>query len=61
MWLAKKMGLEKEMKAIVDNCVPTGVWEAKNQKDVSWSSRGYKFEEYRKQLAELLSSGSKGK
>jgi hypothetical protein len=58
MWLAKKMGLEKEMKAIVDNCVPTGVWEAKSQKDVSWSSRGYKFDEYRRQLAELLSSGS---
>jgi hypothetical protein len=57
MWMAKKMGLEKEMKAIVDNCVPTGVWEAKDQNNVSWSSRGYKFEEYRRQLAELLSSG----
>ena len=57
MWLAKNMGLEKEMKEIVDNCVPTGVWEAKSQKNVSWSGRGYKFEEYRKQLAELLSSG----
>ena len=41
MWLAKNMGLEKEMKAIVDNCIPTGVWEAKDQNDVSWSSRGY--------------------
>ena len=51
------MGLEKELKSIVDNCVPAGVWEAKALKDVSWSSRGYKFEEYRKQLAELLSSG----
>jgi hypothetical protein len=58
MWLAKKMGLDKELKAIVDGCIPTGVWEAKSQKDVSWSSRGYKFEEYRKQLAELLSSHS---
>jgi hypothetical protein len=57
MWLAKKMGMEKEMKAIVDKCVPTGVWEAKNQKDPSWSGRGYKFEDYRRQLAELLSSG----
>ena len=58
MWLAKKMGLEKELIAIIDNCIPTGVWEAKEQKDVSWSSRGYAFEEYRKQIAELLSSGS---
>ena len=58
MWLAKKMGLEKELKTIVDNCIPTGVWEAKNQNDVSWSGRGYKFEEYRKQLAQLLSSGT---
>lgn len=58
MWLAKQMGLEEEMKAIIDKCVPTGIWEAKMQKDVSWSPRGYKFEEYRKLLAELISSGS---
>jgi hypothetical protein len=57
MWLAKKSGKENELKAIVDNCVPRGVWDAKGQKDVSWSGRGYKFEEYRRQLAELLSSG----
>jgi len=58
LWLAKKMGLENELKTIVNNCIPTAVWEAKSQKDISWSSRGYKFEEYRKQLAELLSSCS---
>ena len=58
LWLANKMGLETELKTIVNNCVPTGLWEAKSQKDISWSSRGYKFEEYRKQLAELLSSHS---
>jgi hypothetical protein len=58
LWLAKKMGLETELRTIVNNCVPTGLWEAKSQKDISWSSRGYKFEEYRKQLAELLSSHS---
>lgn len=61
MWLAKKMGLEKELKAIVNDCVPTGVWEAKKQNEVSWSSRGYKFEEGRKRLAELISSGSSPK
>jgi hypothetical protein len=56
LWLAKKMGLENELKTIVNNCIPTAVWEAKPQKDVSWSSRGYKFEQYRKQLAEILAS-----
>lgn len=59
MWLAKSLGLEKELKEIVDRCIPTGVWEAKDQKDVSWSSRGYKFDEYRKQLAQLIASHSK--
>jgi len=58
LYLAKKMGLENEAKAIVDECIPTAVWEARSQKDISWSSRGYKFEVYRKQLAELLSSES---
>jgi hypothetical protein len=56
LWLAKKMGLENELKTIVNNCIPTAVWDAKSQKDVSWSSRGYKFEQYRKQLAEILAS-----
>lgn len=58
LWLAKKMGLDEEVKSIVDKCVPTAVWEAKSQKDVSWSDRGYKFEEYRRQVAELISSAS---
>jgi hypothetical protein len=56
LWLARSLGLENEMKAILDKCIPSGLWEAKNQKDVSWSSRGYDFEQYRKALAELLSS-----
>jgi hypothetical protein len=56
LWIAKSMGLNKELDTIVNNCIPTGVWEAKSQKDISWSSRGFKFEEYRKELAELISS-----
>jgi hypothetical protein len=56
LWLANKMGLGNELKTIVNNCVPTGLWEAKSQKDISWSSRGYMFEEYRKKLAELIST-----
>jgi Domain of unknown function (DUF4091) len=59
LWLAKKAGLETEMNEIVNHCVPTALWDAKSQKDISWSSRGYKFEVYRKQLAELLSAPHK--
>ncbi len=59
LWLAKSMGLKGELEAIVNKCIPTGVWEAKSQKDVSWSCRGYKFEEYRKELAELIDSHKK--
>ena len=61
LWLARKMGFEKELDIIVNKCIPTAVWDAKNQKDINWSSRGYKFEEYRRELAELLSSGSGNK
>ncbi len=61
LWLAKKMGLENELGKIVNNCVPEAVWDAKDLNNVSWSSRGYKFDEYRKQLAELISSSSSGK
>jgi hypothetical protein len=56
LWLAKERGLKNEMKVILDNCVPTALWEAKSNRNISWSSRGYKFEQCRKQLAELLSS-----
>jgi hypothetical protein len=56
LWLAKQAGLEKEMTSILNSCIPTGLWEAKSQKDISWSSRGYTFDQYRRQLAERLSS-----
>lgn len=55
LWLARQAGLEDELKAIVDECIPTALWDAKDQNDVSWSSRGYGFDRYRKRLAELLS------
>jgi hypothetical protein len=56
LWLAEKSGFEVEVNNIVNSCIPLALWEAKNQMNISWSSRGYKFEEYRRQLAELLSS-----
>jgi hypothetical protein len=58
LWLAKKAGLENEMNVILNNCIPTGLWEAKSQNDVSWSGRGYMFEKYRRQLAEILASSA---
>jgi len=61
LWLARKAGMEVELDKIVNNCIPTGLWEAKSQTDVSWQSRGYKFDQYRKQLAELLSSNTGSK
>jgi hypothetical protein len=59
LWLAKQAGMGNEIKPIVDNCVPTALWDAKNQGNISWSSRGYKFEQFRKQLAGLLSAQRK--
>jgi hypothetical protein len=57
-WLAEKMGRGDEVNIIVNNCIPTALWEAKNQANISWSGHGYKFEEYRRQLAELITAGS---
>ena len=56
LWLAKEMGLGTELETILNNCIPNALWEAKSKTGVSWPSRGYKFEEYRKQLSELISS-----
>jgi hypothetical protein len=55
LWLAKQAGLENEIKTIVDNCVPLALWDARTLSNISWSSRGYVFEQYRKHLAILLS------
>jgi hypothetical protein len=56
LWMAKQLGLQNEAKAIADGCIPSALWDAKSNGNISWSGRGYKFELYRKQLAELLSS-----
>lgn len=55
LWLAKQKGLNKAMDSIVNACIPYGLWEAKSLKKVSWSTRGYAIDGYRKKLAELLS------
>jgi hypothetical protein len=56
LWLAQQAGLENQMNTILNSCVPSALWDAKNQSNISWSSRGYVFEQYRRQLAELLSA-----
>jgi hypothetical protein len=56
LWLAKKAGYETEANAIVDKCVPAALWEARQLRNISWSSRGYTFEGCRKELAFLLGS-----
>ena len=61
LWLAEQAGLKTQAEAIVDECIPAAVWEAKGLNDVSWPSRGYAFEDYRRQLAELIVSHSSGK
>jgi hypothetical protein len=54
LWLAKKMGLQSQVDSIVNNCIPTALWDARGQKGVTWPERGYGFEEYRHKLAELI-------
>jgi hypothetical protein len=56
LWLSKQAGLELEITPIVNECVPKALWEAKSQKDISWSCRGYKFDICRKKIADLLES-----
>ena len=56
LWLARQKGREAEMKRILDECVPAGLWEAKDLENISWSSRGHKFEEARRRLTQLLAN-----
>jgi hypothetical protein len=56
IWMAKQAGLDNQMNAIVDKCIPSALWEAKGQNSVTWPEQGYRFDLYRKQLAILLSS-----
>jgi hypothetical protein len=52
LWLAKQAGISTT--AIVNGCIPKAVWDADVFKNISWSSNGYVFDSYRKQLAILL-------
>lgn len=54
LWLAKQLGFEDEITTIVNNCVPTALSEADRGQNISWSAHGYGFEQYRRQLAELI-------
>ncbi|HLN54592.1 MAG TPA: glycoside hydrolase domain-containing protein [Bacteroidales bacterium] len=59
LWLARKLGLQSEADEIVKACIPAALWDAKDRKGVSWPEQGYKFEEYRRKLAEMISGKSK--
>jgi hypothetical protein len=61
LWLARQAGLDDEIRNIVEACVPTGLWDARNQSNISWSSRGYVFEQYRRQLADLIATKINGR
>ena len=54
LWLADQSGLKSEADAIVKRCVPAALSEADTKKGISWPSRGYGFELYRRQLANLI-------
>jgi hypothetical protein len=54
LWLARQSGLKSEVDAIVKRCVPAALSEADTKKGISWPSRGYGFELYRRQLANLI-------
>lgn len=55
LWLAGNLGLEKEASEIVNACLPAALWDAKGGKGVSWPEQGYRFEEFRRNLAEIIS------
>lgn len=55
LWLARQSGLESEVDAIVKSCIPTALSEADAYGGISWSSHGYGFETFRRQLAYLIS------
>jgi hypothetical protein len=56
LWLSKQEGIDIE--GLVNGCVPLALWEADIGGDISWSGRGWKFDAYRKQLADLLISAT---
>ena len=55
LWLAGQSGLKARADAIVKSCVPAAFNEADKAKGISWPSRGYGFERYRRRLANLIS------
>lgn len=55
LWLARELGLESEAERIADQLVPAALWDANPDEPMSWSARGYGFEVFRRELAELIS------
>lgn len=55
LWLAQELGLGSEVERIVDWVVPAALWDTNPNKAISWPARGYGFETFRQELAELIS------
>jgi hypothetical protein len=54
LWLAKELGLEDEVERIVNQAVPAALWETDSRSDIAWSEYGYAFEDFRRELAQLI-------
>ena len=55
LWLAQELGLGSEIEQMVDQIVPSALWDASLDDPISWPARGYGFETIRQELAELIS------
>jgi len=58
--LATQAGLTGEVSDIVDRAVPSALWEAQAGTQASWSSHGYDFEAFRRELADLIVGAGPG-
>lgn len=55
LWLANEMGLVSDVYRIVNQVVPAALWDANPNGPVSWPERGYGFETFREEIAQLIS------
>ena len=54
LWLAQQLGLEEEVRLVVDEMVPRALWETSLMQSAAWPERGYRFEAARARLAALI-------
>jgi hypothetical protein len=54
LWIARELGLDGEVAEITDRAIPAALWDVTTRSDITWSERGYDFEAFRRELAELI-------